>query len=152
MYLPIFILVILFTPFVLVLFSNVIFKTKISKTTAAYWSLGISFLVFASGHFFLTDGMVAIVPPFIPAAKAIVYASGVWECLIGVALFIPRFRRRAALAAFASIVLFFTANIYAAFAHIPVGGYVHGPIWLLARTPVQFTLAVWAYFLWHKGR
>ena len=152
MFLPIFILVVLFTPFVLVLASNAVLKTKISKTTAAYWSLGVSFLVFAAGHFFLTDGMVAIVPPFIPAAKALVYASGVWELLIGAALFVPRFRRGAALAAFASIVLFFTANIYAAFAHIPVGGYKYGPIWLLARTPVQATIAAWAYFLCYKER
>ncbi|MBL4870143.1 MAG: hypothetical protein JKX72_04235 [Robiginitomaculum sp.] len=145
-YLPLFILVVLCTPFVLAMLSNRVFNTKVSKTDACYWSLGISFIVFASGHFFLTDGMVLIVPPFIPAAKLLVYVTGVWEAFIGVALLIPRFRRVAALAAFASIVLFFSANIYAAFTHIPVGGYVHGPVWLLARTPVQAILAAWAYF------
>lgn len=150
MYLPLIILAVLFTPFVLVVIANIVFNTKISKTTAACLSLGVSFLVFSSGHFFLTDGMVAIMPPFIPAAKALVYVTGVWEFLIGLSLFIPRLRRGAALAAFASIVLFFTANIYAAFSYIPVGGYVHGPIWLLTRAPVQATLAAWAYFLCYR--
>ena len=151
-YLPLFILALLFTPFILAMLSNRVFKTKISKTTACYVSLGISFLVFASGHFFLTDGMVLIIPPFIPAAKLLVYVTGIWEAIIGMALLMPRFRNGAALAAFASIVLFFSANIYAAFTHIPVGGYVHGPIWLLARTPVQAALAAWAYFLCYKEK
>ena len=150
MYLPIIILAILFTPFVLAMLTNAVFKTNASKTAACYWSLGVSFLVFGSGHFFLTDGMVAIVPPFIPAAKALVVATGVLELVIGAALFIPKFRRGASLAALACITLFFSANIYAAFAHLPVGGYKYGPIWLLARAPVQATLAAWAYFLCYK--
>ncbi len=150
--LPLIILTVLLTPFILAMLSNIAFGTKIHKTIACYWSLGVSFLVFSAGHFFLTDGMVAIVPPFIPLAKVLVYITGILEFFIGISLFIPKLRRKAALLACIVILVFFSANIYAAFAHIPVGGYKHGPIWLLARTPVQAILAAWAYFLCYKEK
>lgn len=129
-----------------------IFKTRFNKTTACYMSLAISFLLFGSAHFIVTKDMMAIVPPFLPDAKLIVYVTGILEVSVGMALFLPRFRRPAALLATLLILLFFTANIYAAFARIPVGGYVYGPIWLLVRTPVQAFLAIWAYWFCFKEK
>lgn len=152
MYLPLIIYAVLLTPFVLSLLSNAIFDTKITRLTACYLSLSVSFFVFAAGHFLLTDDMAAMLPPFVPAAKMLVYGTGVIEFCIGFFLLISKFRRAAALAALVCIVLFFSANIYAAFSHLPIGGYAHGPIWLCVRGPVQTLLALWAYFLCYKEK
>lgn len=152
MLLPLIILAILLIPFGIAMLSNAVLKTRINTTLACYISLGISFLAFGSAHFIVTEDMVAIVPPFLPAPEFIVLATGTLELAIGVALFTPKFRRKAALLATLLIIGFFSANIYAAFTHIPVDGYIHGPIWLLARTPVQAFLAIWAYWFCFKEK
>lgn len=152
MRLPLIILVILFGPFGTIMLSNAVFKTRINTTLACYISLGISFLAFGSAHFVMTEDMVAIVPSFLPVPEFIVLATGIVELAVGGTLFIPKFRRKAALLATLLIIGFFSANIYAAFTYIPVGGYIHGPIWLLARTPVQAFLAIWAYWFCFKEK
>ncbi|MGY0561175.1 DoxX family protein [Luteimonas sp. A277] len=107
--------------------------------------LGLVFVFTGIGHFVQTTPMVQMLPPWVPARLPLVYATGVLEFATAFALFVPRFRRAAGWAAAAMLVLFFPANVYAAFNHVPMGGHAWGPVYLLVRVPLQLTVLVWAY-------
>ena len=117
----------------------------------ASWGLGIAFIFFFVGHLVRTEGMVEMLPPWVPFRLALVYLTGLIELLIGIALFIPKYQALAAKLAIVVFVVFFPANIYAALNGIGVGGHQWGPVYLLIRGPLQMILIAWAYFLCVKG-
>jgi len=117
----------------------------------ACWGLGMAFIFFFVGHFIKTEGMVEMLPPWIPFRLALVYFTGLIELLIGITLFIPRYQVLAAKLAIMIFVIFFPANIYAALNGIGLGGHQWGPVYLLIRGPLQVVLIMWAYFLCVKG-
>lgn len=112
----------------------------------AAWGLGLLFLFTASGHFVQTQPMVQMLPSWVPAREALVYATGVLEVVIGVGFFSARWRRAAGWAAAAVLVGFFPANIHAAIQHVPMGGHAWGPAYLLIRAPLQMFILGWAYY------
>jgi uncharacterized membrane protein len=103
------------------------------------------------GHFVKTEGMVEMLPPWVPFRLALVYLTGLIELFIGIALFIPRYQPLAAKLAIVVLVIFFPANIYAALNGIGLGGHQWGAVYLLIRGPLQVMLIAWAYFLCGKG-
>lgn len=114
----------------------------------AAWGLGLLFLFTASGHFVQTQPMSQMLPPWVPAREALVYATGVLEIVIGLGFFSARWRRAAGWAAAAVLVGFFPANVYAAFQHVPMGGHAWGPAYLLIRAPLQLFILGWVcYFV-----
>lgn len=117
----------------------------ITTAAPAAWGLGLLFLFTASGHFTQTQPMVQMLPPWVPAREALVYATGVLEIAIAVAFFVPRWRRAAGWAAAAVLVAFFPANIYAALHHVPMGGHAWGPVYLLIRAPLQLFILWWVW-------
>ena len=110
---------------------------------AAATGVGLLFLFTASGHFLQTAPMVLMLPPWVPAREALVYATGVLEIAIAIALFVPRWRMAGAWAAAAALVAFFPANVYAALQHVPMGGHAWGPSYLLVRAPLQLFILWW---------
>ncbi len=97
-------------------------------------------------HFAIPRPCVAIVPPAIPAPEAVVMASGIVELLLAAGLVgPPRWRRGAALATAAYLVVVFPANIYAAISGVPADGLPPGwSRWV--RLPLQLPLiaaALW---------
>ncbi|MGQ9426392.1 DoxX family protein [Gilvimarinus sp. F26214L] len=112
----------------------------------AFTGLGLSFLFFALGHFARTTAMVAMLPPWVPARELLIYATGVLEVVIGLALFSRRYGHLAASAALVVLVTFFPANIYAAWNQVGMGGHEWGPVYLLIRAPLQMLLIAWADF------
>lgn len=114
---------------------------------AAQVGLGLSFLVFALGHVVMTDEMVAMLPPWIPLRAALVYATGLLELGVALALFSARWRDRASIWAAALLIGFFPVNLYAAWQR--VGGDLEremGLDYLWVRAPLQLFLIGWA--LW----
>ena len=111
----------------------------------------MAFIFFFVGHFVKTEGMVEMLPPWVPFRFSLVYLTGLIELLIGIALFIPRYQPLAAKIAIVVFVLFFPANIYAALNGIGLGGHQWGPVYLLIRGPIQIILIAWAYFLCAMG-
>jgi uncharacterized membrane protein len=111
---------------------------------AAAAGLGLLFLLTASGHFFQAEAMVTMLPPWVPARLPLVWATGALEIAIALACFVPATRRAAAWAAVAVLVLFFPANLYAAWVHAPMGGHAWGPAYLLVRAPLQAAIVAWA--------
>ena len=102
-------------------------------------------LVFTGvAHFVSTEAMVSMLPPFLPGAVTIVYATGVLE-LVAAALLLWRVTRPTpwlgwALAAFFLALL--PANVYSAVTEVGLGG--HGPGYLWFRVPLQVLFIGWA--------
>lgn len=117
------------------------------RSAAAAAGLGLVFLFTASGHFVQTESMTQMLPPWVPARRLLVYATGVVEIAIALALFFRQSREWAAGAAAVALVAFFPANVYASFHHVPMGGHAWGPVYLLVRTPLQIFLLWW---IWAK--
>ena len=108
--------------------------------------LGVLFVFTGVGHFIQTAPMTQMLPDFVPFRVPLVYLTGVLEFAIAAGFFIPATRRLAGWAAAAVLVLFFPANIYAAFAHVPMGGHAWGPVYLLLRAPLQAAIVAWVWW------
>lgn len=113
---------------------------------AGAFGLGILFIFTGVGHFIQTGPMAQMLPDFVPARVALVYLTGLLEFAIAAGFFLPKTRRLAGWAAAAVLVLFFPANIYAAFAHVPMGGHAWGPAYLLIRAPLQAAIVLWVWW------
>ena len=100
--------------------------------------------VFAGGmHFVIPKVYKRIIPPYLPAPDALVYASGVAEIAGGLGLMVPQTRRRAGWWLLATLAAIFPANIHMAlhpedFPEVPGGA-----VALKARLPFQFAFAAW---------
>lgn len=93
-------------------------------------------------HFIRPRTYLAIMPPYLPAHKALVFWSGVAELALGLALLLPALRTWAAWGIIALLIAVFPANVYMAtgekFRKIPA--------WVRwGRLPLQAVLIWWAY-------
>lgn len=105
------------------------------------------FFVFAGVmHFVRPDWYEAIVPPYLPAPRRIVYASGAAEIAGGLGAMHARTRPAAALWSIATLIGVFPANVHMAVhpesfeKRIPGG---RRALW--ARLPVQGLFIAWAW-------
>ncbi|MGW7433208.1 DoxX family protein [Streptomyces sp. NPDC054861] len=90
--------------------------------------------------------LVAMVPPFVPLPRLVVYATGVLELLGAAGLVREATRPAAGLGLAALFVLMFPANIHAAVDHIPFNGEPATPLWFRIPEQVVFIgVALWAY-------
>jgi uncharacterized membrane protein len=105
-------------------------------------------------HWLMPTPFIQHVPPFIPAAEAVVLATGVLEVLLGAALLTPPpWRCRAGLLLAVYLVAVFPGNLYVALADIDVQGQPGGwYAWL--RLPLQAVFITWALWStgWHASR
>jgi uncharacterized membrane protein len=97
-------------------------------------------------HFVKPDWYEAIVPPYLPASRPIVYASGVAEIAGGLGVMHARTRPAAALWSIATLIAVFPANVHMAIhpeafeKRVPGG---RRGLW--ARLPVQGLFVAWAW-------
>jgi uncharacterized membrane protein len=142
---PLIMLAILAVPFLMVTALAAAGGPRWDASRAAVYGLAAVFLFAATGHFAQTEAMVQMLPSWVPLRGLLVYATGVLEIAIAVGLVIPALRKAAGYAAAAVLVLFFPANVYAAFTHAPMGGHAWGPVYFLIRGPLQVVLIAWVY-------
>ena len=94
-------------------------------------------------HFLIPRSYEAIVPDYLPAKRAIVYASGIAEIAGGLGTIHPRTRRVASWWSIATLVAVFPANVHMAINpdryRVPAGRFA-----LYARLPVQGLITLWA--------
>jgi len=95
-------------------------------------------------HFVIPDTYESIMPDYVPAHRALVYASGVAEIAGGVGAMIPRTRRRARQLNIATLIAVFPANLNMAlnperYKHVPGGKPA-----LYGRLPLQAMFIAWA--------
>ena len=102
------------------------------------------FFVFAGMMHFVKPGTYeSIVPPYLPAPRALVYASGVAEIAGGAGLMVPGARRPAGWWLIATLLAVFPANLHMAlhperFHKVPGGATA-----LWARLPLQAGFIAW---------
>ena len=139
------------TPMIAAFAASKIKNTELNVRKFSCWGLGIAFIFFSIGHFIKTEGMVEMLPLWVPFRLSIIYLTGALELLIGFALFFPKYQINAAKAAICVFIIFFPANIYSAINSIGLGGHQWGDIYLLIRLPLQLILIAWAYYLCING-
>ena len=119
-------------------------ETKLQIQRVALFTAALLFTSAGVAHFVNPDFYVRIVPPYLPAALALVYVSGVCEILGGVGLLVRPTRRWAAYALIALLVAVFPANLHMATDSARFAAEVGVPEWtLFARLPVQLLLVAW---------
>ncbi len=84
-----------------------------------------------------------IMPPWLPAHRELVYASGVAEIVGGLALLSGRTRRLGGWWLIATLLAVFPANIHMAINPEDFPDVPGGQASLLARLPVQFLFIAW---------
>lgn len=108
-------------------------------------SAGLFFIGAGVMHFVIPRVYRRIVPPWIPAPMAMVYASGVAEIAGGAGLLHPRLRRAAGWWLIATLLAVFPANLHMAlhpdeFDQVPGG---RRALW--ARLPLQALFIAWVH-------
>jgi uncharacterized membrane protein len=97
------------------------------------------------GHFLKQDEMMEMLPLWVPARRAVVYASGIFELLGAIGVLIPASAHVVGIALCIFLVAATPLNIYAAFKKRGFSSASAGPAYLLARLPFQAFLFVWIY-------
>jgi uncharacterized membrane protein len=110
--------------------------------------LAIFFIAAGSNHFIHPDFYMAIMPPYLPLHSELVYLSGFFEILGGVAVLFSRLRRWAGYGLIALLIAVFPANIYMAM-NADIFADAASDWALYARLPVQFLLICWVF--WATG-
>ena len=103
------------------------------------------FFIFAGiMHFLIPRTYEAIVPHWLPAHRAIVYASGVAEIAGGLGVMHPRTRRLASWWSIATLIAVFPANLNMAL-HPDRYKVPGGRTALYVRLPIQLLFIAWAH-------
>ncbi|MDQ0798255.1 hypothetical protein [Streptomyces sp. B1I3] len=130
-----------------------------SWRASAIHGLAIMLVATAAAHFVPSsvtvmpshDDLAAMVPPFVPFPRAMVYVTGVLELLGAAGLVRATTRSAAGIGLAALFVLMLPANIYAAIEDIPLDGNPATPLWF--RVPEQLlfiAIALWAATATHS--
>jgi uncharacterized membrane protein len=108
--------------------------------------LSIFFIAAGVSHFLNPGFYLAIMPPYLPAHRELVYLIGLLEILGGIGVLLPRTRSAAGWGLVALLFAVFPANLHMALNPEPfiANGF---PLWgLYARLPLQLVLVAWAYW------
>jgi uncharacterized membrane protein len=114
---------------------------------ALLWAMA-AFYVFAGINHFRDPGFyVPMMPAYLPWHRELIWASGVAEVALGLALLVPALRAPAAWGVIALLVAVFPANLHVALENVPIGGREEGlGIWNWVRLPLQAVLIAWAWW------
>lgn len=94
-------------------------------------------------HFVKEDFFIKLMPPYLPWHRELVYISGVFEILLGIALLIPKFQRLAAWGLIALYIAVFPANIHV---YLNQEETLGKSSFHLVRLFLQGVLILWAYW------
>jgi uncharacterized membrane protein len=104
-------------------------------------------MIFAGiSHFLKPATFSPFMPDFLPQA-AINYLAGILEIVVGVGVFIPRFRSLSTLSILVMMLLFLPLHVIDVFKENPAIGSHQAA---LVRLPIQFVLIAWAWFISKK--
>ena len=112
-------------------------------------AMGVMLIFAATAHFKFTNGMVLMVPNYIPYKRAVVYITGYIEMLAAIGLLIKTVREPVAWFVVFFLVLLLPANIHAAQNKInlekpDICGAGVNYLWF--RIPLQLFFIAWVYF------
>jgi len=104
---------------------------------------GPFFVLAGAMHFVIPRTYRAIMPPYVPAATAMVYASGMAEIAGGAGLMSARHRRAAGWWLIATLAAVFPANLHMALHADEFPAVPGGRTSLWARLPFQAVFVAW---------
>jgi len=110
----------------------------------ALLALAAFFVVAGVNHFLNPDFYVAIMPPYLPAHLELVYLSGVFELVGGVAVLVAGVRVLAGWGLILLLIAVFPANLHTAL-HPELFPDV-STVATYARLPLQLVFIGWAYW------
>jgi uncharacterized membrane protein len=143
---PIVMLILMMAPYLVVRAVSAVTQCDFNARGTAAIGLTLLFIFTGIGHFTETEAMAQMLPSWVPGRVLLVYLTGVLEFAIAAGFILRNSRQFTGWAAAAVLVLFFPANIYAAFNQIPMGGHALGPAYLLIRAPLQAIILFWVYW------
>jgi uncharacterized membrane protein len=123
-----------------------IVKARSAVQAVSLLVLASSFILVGIRHFTNPAFFDAIVPPYLPSPRSLVYLSGVFEVAGGVGILIPGLRQTARWGLVALLIAVFPANLHMA---IHPAAFVDAgiPLWALyLRLPLQAVLIAWVYW------
>lgn len=114
-------------------------------------NLGMAVMLFSTavGHFIYSQGMMLMVPSFIPGKRTLVYVTGVIEALFAIGLCMPSTRRLSADLLILFFLLILPANINAAYKGVDFQTATYqgrGVSYLWLRIPMQIFFIAWAAY------
>ena len=115
--------------------------------TAGCLAFAALFLFTGVSHFALADGMVQMLPAWVPGRYPIIYLTGIMEIVLGLGFLRPAVRRQSGLLTLTFLMAVLPSNIYAAWNSVDFGGNINGPRYLLFRVPLQLFLLWWVWFM-----
>lgn len=105
-----------------------------------------AFMIFGGVNHFLKPAIyLPFIPNFLPG-EAINYLSGIAEIIVGIGVFIPKFRSLSTLGILIMMLIFLPLHVIDVFKEQPAVGSHQAA---LVRLPLQFVLIFWAWFI-HK--
>jgi uncharacterized membrane protein len=113
------------------------------------WFFAVFFFYAGLMHFVQEESFTAIVPPFIPFPKLIVWTTGLMELVFAILLILPRYRKLAGFLLAPFLLAVLPANINMAMNNIPFGEMSATPTTLWLRVALQFPLIL--LILWVTG-
>jgi len=107
------------------------------------------FMIYAGiMHFVKPEVYFPFIPDFLPE-NIINILSGILEIILGIGVFIPRYRTLAALGILLTMLAFLPLHIIDVFKEHPAIG---SHRIALIRLPLQFVLILWAWFIYKKNK
>jgi uncharacterized membrane protein len=103
-----------------------------------------AFMIYGGVNHFLKPAIYEpFVPDFLPASL-INQASGIAEIVVGILVFIPKFRSYGTLGILLLMLMFLPLHIWDVFSNTPAIGSHQAA---LIRLPVQFLFIAWAWYI-----
>lgn len=112
-------------------------------------AMAIMLLFTALGHFIYTDGMMMMLPGFIPAKRTMVLLTGFIEILAAIGLLMPAMITITGILLIIFLILILPTNIYAAYKKVNLekASYTgKGFTYLWLRIPMQVFFIAWVYW------
>jgi uncharacterized membrane protein len=103
-------------------------------------ALAAMLLLAASGRLVNPDGLVQMIPDFLPLRREALYLSGIFEVLGAIGLLIPRTRQLAGWGLIALLIVVFPANVNVAVHNLQLPGVSASPLEQWLRLPLQLVL------------
>lgn len=101
------------------------------------------YLVAGLAHWLFPKAYLRVLPPWVPWARFTVWASGLLEVVLGVALWIPETRKAALYGIMGMLLLFMPVHTHMLSDRQAGANLPHWFLWL--RIPLQGFLIYWAY-------
>lgn len=124
-------------------------KGAMDYALAGKIALALMLVFTALGHHMYTQGMMLMLPDFIPFKRETVYITGLFEVLAAVGLFIPLLSQGIGVLLIIFFLAILPANIRACqrYLNYETGAFDgHGPSYLWFRIPFQLLLICWTYY------